>query len=108
MHEHSTDILRDHPDKFWATEGIGSESDQVVHDFQNSIVHECTRYVTKLPFKPDHEPSPDNFKVSETRLRSLKGRLRSKGILNAYDDIFEEYEKNGILNKSLPVRLWLK
>ncbi len=53
-----------------------------------------------------------NVRVSETRLRSLKGRLRSKGILNAYiyiyDDIFEEYEKNGISNKSLPVRLWLK
>ncbi len=36
--EHSTDILRDHQGKFWATESIGSESDQVVHDFQNSIL----------------------------------------------------------------------
>ena len=53
--EHSTDILRDHLDKFWATESIGSESDQAANDFQNNLVHHGTRYVTKLPFKPDHE-----------------------------------------------------
>ena len=97
--EHTTDILRDHLDKFWATESIGSGSDQVVSDFQSNIVHDGTRYVTKLPFKPDHEPLPDNFKVSETRLKSLKGRLKSKGILNAYDDIFKEYEKNRIIDE---------
>ena len=39
-------------------------------------MHDGTRYVTKLPFKPDHEPLPDNFKVSKTRLESLKGRLK--------------------------------
>ena len=66
--EHTTDTLRDHLDKFWATESIGPGSDQVVTDFQSNIVHDGTRYVTKQPFKPDHEPLPDNFKVSKTRL----------------------------------------
>ena len=42
---------------------------QVVNDFENNIVHDGTRYVEKLPFKPDHEPLPDNFKVNETRLK---------------------------------------
>ena len=97
--EHTTDTLRDHLDKFWATESIGPGSDQVVTDFQSNIVHDGTRYVTKLPFKPDHEPLPDNFKVSKTRLESLKGRLKSKGVLNAYDDIFKEYEKTGIIEQ---------
>ena len=68
--ENSTLGLRDHLDKFWATENIGAESDQVVNDFENNIVHDSTRYVAKLPFKPDHEPLPDNFKVCETRLKS--------------------------------------
>ena len=71
--EHTTDIVRDHLDKLWATESIGSGSDQVVTDFQSNIVHDGTRYVTKLPFKPNHEQLPDNFKASETRLKSLKG-----------------------------------
>ena len=97
--ENSMDGLRDHLDKFWAIESIGAESDQVVNDFENSIVHDGTRYVAKLPFKPDHEPLPDNLKVSETRLKSLKRRLKSKGILNAYDVIFKEYEKTGIIEQ---------
>ena len=52
-------------------------------------MHDGTRYVVL--------PLPDNFKVSETRLKSLKGRLKSKRILHAYDDIFKEYEKTGII-----------
>jgi hypothetical protein len=45
-----TDILRNDLDKFWAVENIGSDSDQVVSDFRNNIIHDGTRYVTKLPF----------------------------------------------------------
>jgi hypothetical protein len=94
-----TDILRNDLDTFWAIENIGSDSDQVVSDFRNNIIHDGTRYVTKLPFKPDHEPLPDNFAVSEGRLKSLKGRLVSKGILNDYDKIFKDYEQNGIIEQ---------
>ena len=82
-----------------AVENIGSDSDQVVSDFRNNIIHDGTRYVTKLPFKPDHEPLPDNFAVSEGRLKPLKGRLVSKGILNDYDKIFKDYEQNGIIEQ---------
>ena len=94
-----TDNLRHDLDKFWAVENIGSDSDQVVSDFRNNIIHDGTRYVTKLPFKLDHEPLPDNFAVSEGRLKSLKGRLVSKGILNDYDKIFKDYEQNGIIEQ---------
>ena len=52
------------------------------------IVHNGTRYVAKPPFKPDHEPLPDNSGICEGRLKSLKKRLVAKGILNEYDDIF--------------------
>jgi hypothetical protein len=58
-----TDILRNDLDKFWAIENIGSDSDQVVSHFRNNIIHDGTRYVTKLLFKPEHEPLPDNFAV---------------------------------------------
>lgn len=71
----------------------------MVSQFGNDIGHDGTRYVTKLPFKPDHEQLPDNFSVCEGRLTSLKRRLTSKGILREYDTIFTEYEKNGIIER---------
>ena len=55
--------------------------------------------MTKLPFKSDHETLPDNFMVAKQRLFSLKNQLTKKGILHDYDKIFEEYEKNGIIER---------
>ena len=49
--------------------------------------------------KPDHEPLADNFNVCEGRLKSLKQRLKSQGILHEYNKIFTDYEKNGIIER---------
>jgi hypothetical protein len=57
--------LRQELDKFWNVESIGTKTDSVVDQFENDIIHDGTRYITKLPFKPDHEVLPDNFKVCE-------------------------------------------
>ncbi|CAB4033226.1 Transposable element Tcb2, partial [Paramuricea clavata] len=95
----TSDALRQVLDTFWSVETIGSSSDCVVSQFENDIGHDGTRYVTKLPFKPDHEQLPDNFRVCEGRLTSLKRRLTSKGILREYDTIFTEYEKSGIIER---------
>ncbi|CAB4030027.1 integrase core domain, partial, partial [Paramuricea clavata] len=95
----TSDALRQVLDKFWSVETIGSSSDCAVSQFENDIGHDGTRYVTKLPFKPDHEQLPDNFSVCEGRLTCLKRRLTSKGILREYDTIFTEYEKNGIIER---------
>ena len=93
--------LRQDLDKFWNVENIGFSRDCVVSQFEKDIVHNGTRYVAKLPFKPDHESLPDNFGVSEGRLTSLKNRLATKGILNDYDNIFSEYEEIGIIEPVL-------
>ena len=87
--------LRQELEKFWNVENVGFSRDCVEED----IVHNGTRYVAKLPFKPDHEPLPDNFGVCEGRLKSLKNRLIAKGILNGYDDIFLEYLENGVIER---------
>ena len=49
-----------------------------------------TRYVVKLPFKPDHELLPDNYNVCKGRLKSLTNLLVSKGIYNDYNSEEEE------------------
>ena len=93
----TTDTLQENLENFWSVETISSPSDCVVSQFKKNIVHDGTRYVARLPFKPDHEPLTDNFNVSGRRLKSLKPKLKSKGILHDYDAIFKEYEENGMI-----------
>lgn len=71
----------------------------MINDFQNDIFHDGTRYVTKLPFKPDHDMSPDNYLVSERRLRSNLKRLNSNDILEEYKEVIKSYEHDGIIEK---------
>ena len=91
--------LRQELEKFWSVENIGFSRDCVVSQFQKDIVHNGIRYEAKLPFKPDHELLQDNFGVCEGRLKSLKNRLVAKGILNAYDKVFSDYEQQGIIER---------
>ena len=91
--------LRQDIEKFWNVEDVGFSRDCVVSHFEENIVHNGTRYVTKLPFKPDHEPLSDNFVVSEQRLKALKSRLMVKGIFNDYNSIFSDYEEKRIIER---------
>ena len=72
-------------------------NNSIVAQFENDIIHDGTRYITKLPFKPDHEVLPDNFKIWEGWLKTLKNKLIAGNILHEYDHVFSEYEENGII-----------
>ena len=91
--------LRQELDRFWNVESINSSTESVVHQFEKDIILDGTRYITKLPFKPDHEVLPDNFKVCEGRLKTLKNKLVACNILHEYDNIFSEYTDNGIIER---------
>ena len=91
--------LREELGKFWEIESVGNKEFSVIDDFENHIYHDGIRYVTKLPFKPDHDPLPDNFGQSQRRLKSTVKKLRSQGIYDDYHEIFKEYEKEGIIEK---------
>ena len=69
-------------DRFWNVESINSSTHSVVDQFEKDIIHDGTRYITKLPFKPDHEVFPDNFKVCEGRLKTLKNKLVASNYMN--------------------------
>ena len=77
--------LRQELQKFWDVENVGPSTDCVTSKFEENIMHNGIRYIVKLPFKPDHELLPDNYNVCEGRLKSLTGRLVSKGIYNDYN-----------------------
>ena len=91
--------LRQELDKFSNVESIGTSTDSIVAQFENDIIHDGTRYITKLPFKPDHEVLPDNFKICKGRLKTLLNKLIAGNILHEYDHIFSEYEQNGIIER---------
>ncbi len=67
-------------EKFWNVENVGFSRDCVVSQFEEDSVHSGTRYVAKLPFKPDHEPLPDNFGICEGRLKSSGADFLGGGV----------------------------
>ncbi|XP_066925606.1 uncharacterized protein [Clytia hemisphaerica] len=86
--------------KFWQIEEAESaEDNSVINQFTKDIYHDGTRYVAKLPFKPDHESVPDNFSTCVKRLESLNSRLDRLGINADYEKIFIDYEKDGIIER---------
>ena len=60
-HREDSDTLRQELHKFCSVEIVGSSNDCMVSQSENDVEHDDERYVTKLPFKPDHAPLPDNF-----------------------------------------------
>ena len=79
-------ILRQELNNFWNVEDIGS-SDCVVNQFEHDIVHDGERYVSKLPFKFDHDYLPDNYNVCQMRLQSLKVKLEKQQVSDADDKV---------------------
>ena len=93
------DLLRRDLEKFWHVENVSGTDECVVHQFENDITYNGERYVTKLPFRPDHDFLPDNYEICEARLNNLKCRLEKGGLLKDYDDIFKDYEKEKNIEK---------
>ena len=72
-----------------------------MQNFERSIKLNGERYVTELPFRPDHDKLPDNYDVSRNRLFSLiEKRLKPDANLSQeYDRIFKEYLDQGIIEE---------
>ncbi|XP_057292161.1 uncharacterized protein LOC130614736 [Hydractinia symbiolongicarpus] len=95
-------ILRDELNKFWQIESIGDgENENVLSSFKQTLEFNGERYVTELPFRPDHDKLSDNFAVLKQRLDSLVNkRLRNEPDLAVqYNDIFADYESKQIIEK---------
>ena len=86
--------------KFWEVESIGSPEENVFDQYKENVEFDGGIYVTKLPFKLHHEILPDNFQLSKNRLISLRGKPdKDPELFNNYDQIFNEYEENNIIEK---------
>ncbi|XP_065662754.1 uncharacterized protein LOC136085381 [Hydra vulgaris] len=69
-----------------------------MNQFEKEITFNGKRYVTKLPFRPNHVMLSDNFNIAKKRLENLHKKLKSdEKLLNDYIKIFTQYKKDGII-----------
>ena len=94
-----SDSLRSDLERFWKIEDLQSTDDCVIYQFTKEIRFDGQRYVSHLPFRPDHEPLPDNLEVCKTRLNNLRGRLERQGLISDYDKVLKDYEDEGIIER---------
>jgi hypothetical protein len=86
--------------RFWELESLGVfPNDESVYDkFTQSIELKDKRYEVELPWKESHPVLPDNYQLSEKRLKHLLTRLRKDPeILQEYDNVIREQLKEGIV-----------
>ena len=62
-------------------------------------------YETRLPWKEDHVPLPDNKNLSVARLNSPIRKLKRMGKLEDYDRIMQEQMATGILEPVPPYQM---
>ena len=104
------DPLREQLSAFWSIESVHDPKTDVLNQFKRDIYFNGDRYVTKLPFKPEHDMIPDNYKPSENRALALKKCPSSKPeLLESCNQIFKDYKNQGIIEEvfeeSAPVHL---
>ena len=86
--------------KLFNSENHGSSDviDDVYFSFKNKLKFIRKRYETKLPFKEHSEILPDNYQLTQCRLKRLKRSLdKNKILLAEYNNIIREYIDEGIV-----------
>lgn len=86
--------------RFWDLESLGIVSDEpsVYEKFMRGITFNNMRHEVHLPWKDEHTILPDNYELSETRLRGLLRRLKQDPqLLKEYDTVIREQINNGIV-----------
>ena len=88
--------------KLWGELKMDVEDDEGVYErFKKETRFTGKRYETTLPVKPFHRELPDNYRLSERRLLSLKQNTLDKDekLKKNYSDVFVQYEKDGIIER---------
>ena len=99
--DETKDDIREELENFWKIEGIDNEETDIYEEFKNEIKFDGDRYIASLPFKPEHDIIPDNYKLSFNRLCSLKSKVMSNAnSRKEYQNIFNSYEAEGIIQRT--------
>lgn len=103
---HMNTIEADGPDavlrSFWELESLGikGEDDATYDYFTNNVQFKNDRYEVALPWRDYHEPLPDNYNLSLSRLRGLLQRLKQNpAILREYNAIIQDQLDKGVVER---------
>ena len=86
--------------RFWELESLGvfPNDESVYERFTQSIKQKDKRYEVELPWKESHPVLPDNYQLSEKRLKHLLTRLRNDPkVFQEYDAVIKGQLKEGIV-----------
>ena len=101
------DHLDENLTKMYSTESLGivendpSDYDKTeIEKFRENIVLENGRYYIKLPWDEEKiSKVPSNFGISKSVLTRTVSDLISKGLFDAYDQVFTDQIKEGIIEE---------
>ena len=88
--------------RLWDLESLGikSQGDEVHESFENEIEFVGGRYSVKLPWKQGHDPLPNNYDNSLSRMKGQLRKLkREPDILTEYDSIIKDQLAAGVIEK---------
>ena len=92
--------LNDQLRAFWVLEALGiQDKERTLYDeFTGVVKFKDGRYQVPLPWRELHDPLPDNYQLSVTRLHGLISRLRQdEEVLKEYDGMIRDQLENGPL-----------
>jgi len=73
---------------------------EVKERFRQTIrIDEEDRYEVSLPWKDEHPELADNKNAAQSRLESLTKKLRKQGLYENYQEVFDEWLSEGIIEK---------
>ena len=90
---------------FWELESLGITSErsespddvEALQRFEETSIFKDGRYQVELPWRQNHPPLQDNYRIAKKRLESLKRKLRKDVTLySRYNDVVEDYLKQGM------------
>ncbi|KAL7881123.1 hypothetical protein SRHO_G00033770 [Serrasalmus rhombeus] len=83
--------------------GITSEKPESPKDaealqrFEETSILKDGHYEVELPWRQDHPPLQDNYRIAKRRLESLKGKLsKDVTLYSRYNEVVEDYLKQGM------------
>ena len=99
LSEDSSRVLDNQLQAFWELETLGiQEEERTLYDFTGVVKFKDGRYKVPLPWREFHDPLPDNYQLSLSRLHGLLHRLKQEPtILKEYDDIIHDQLRKGII-----------
>ncbi|GFS78126.1 DUF1758 domain-containing protein [Nephila pilipes] len=84
------DPIERKPSKFW-------EEEALTHLRKSIKVNKDQRYDVALPWLVGYLPLYDDYDKAELRLRSITKRLNKENAFDSYDNVFHQWQKDGII-----------